>query len=106
MPVLVLVGDADQLPPVGPGNFLRDLIGSGCVPVIELTEIFRQVQQSDIVMNAHAINLGQMPTPSRKDGDFFMMRKENTADIMSTVVLCARSACRVIMAYLPARFRC
>lgn len=83
---LVLVGDADQLPPVGPGNFLRDLIGSGCVPVIELTEIFRQAQKSDIVMNAHAINLGEMPTPSGKDGDFFIMRKENTADIMSTVV--------------------
>ncbi|MDO4669655.1 MAG: AAA family ATPase, partial [Butyricicoccus pullicaecorum] len=83
---LVLVGDADQLPPVGPGNFLRDLIGSGCVPVIELTEIFRQAQKSDIVMNAHAINLGQMPTPSGKEGDFFIMRKENTADIMSTVV--------------------
>lgn len=83
---LVLVGDADQLPPVGPGNFLRDLIGSGCVPVIELTEIFRQAQKSAIVMNAHAINLGEMPTPSGKDGDFFIMRKENTADIMSTVV--------------------
>lgn len=83
---LVLVGDADQLPPVGPGNFLRDLIGSGCVPVIELTEIFRQAQKSDIVMNAHAINLGQMPTPSGKEGDFFIMRKENTTDIMSTVV--------------------
>lgn len=88
---LVLVGDADQLPPVGPGNFLRDLIGSGCVPVIELTEIFRQAQKSAIVMNAHAINLGEMPKPSGKDGDFFIMRKENTADIMSTVVgLCQK----------------
>ena len=83
---LVLVGDADQLPPVGPGNFLRDLIGSGCVPVIALTEIFRQAQQSDIVMNAHAINLGQMPAPSRKEGDFFVMKKDNAADIMATVV--------------------
>ena len=55
---LVLVGDADQLPPVGPGNFLRDLIGSGRVPVTQLTEIFRQAQESDIVMNAHAINEG------------------------------------------------
>ena len=83
---LVLVGDADQLPPVGPGNFLRDLIGSGCVPVIALTEIFRQAQQSDIVMNAHAINLGQMPAPSHKEGDFFVMKKDNAADIMATVV--------------------
>lgn len=83
---LVLVGDADQLPPVGPGNFLRDLIGSGRVPVIALTEIFRQAQQSAIVMNAHAINLGQMPTPSGKDGDFFVMKKDSPADIMATVV--------------------
>ena len=83
---LVLVGDADQLPPVGPGNFLRDLIGSGCVPVIALTEIFRQAQQSDIVMNAHAINLGQMPAPSHRDGDFFVMKKDSAADIMATVV--------------------
>lgn len=83
---LVLVGDADQLPPVGPGNFLRDLIGSGRVPVTQLTEIFRQAQQSDIVMNAHAINRGEMPHSSGKDGDFFIMRRSDPASVMQTVV--------------------
>lgn len=87
---LVLVGDPDQLPPVGPGNFLRDLIGSGKVPVIALTEIFRQAQQSDIVMNAHAINTGRMPVPSGRDGDFFIMKKDSPADVMATIV----SLCR------------
>ena len=87
---LVLVGDPDQLPPVGPGNFLRDLINSRRVPVIALTEIFRQAQQSDIVMNAHAINEGRAPKPSGKDGDFFIMKKESPADVMATIV----SLCR------------
>lgn len=87
---LVLVGDADQLPPVGPGNFLRDVIGSGKVPTIQLTEIFRQARESAIVMNAHAINEGRMPHPSGADGDFFIMRKSNPADIIETVAgLCA-----------------
>ena len=82
---LVLVGDADQLPPVGPGNFLRDMILSGKVPVTELTEIFRQAQKSDIVMNAHAINSGKMPVQSGKDGDFFIMRKADTESVIQTV---------------------
>ena len=82
---LVLVGDADQLPPVGPGNFLRDLITSGCVRVTQLTEIFRQAQKSDIVMNAHAINEGRMPVPSGKDGDFFLMKKADPAAVLQTV---------------------
>lgn len=82
---LVLVGDADQLPPVGPGNFLRDLITSGRVPVTQLTEIFRQAQQSDIVMNAHAINEGRLPVPSGKDGDFFIMKKSDPAAVLQTV---------------------
>lgn len=87
---LVLVGDADQLPPVGPGNFLRDLITSQRVPTIQLTEIFRQAQQSDIVMNAHAVNDGRMPVPSGADGDFFMMRRSDPAAVIETVAqLCA-----------------
>ena len=68
---LVLVGDADQLPPVGPGNFLRDLITSHRVPTIQLTEIFRQRQQSDIVMNAHAVNAGEMPRLIRRGRRLF-----------------------------------
>ena len=87
---LVLVGDADQLPPVGPGNFLRDLITSQRVPTIQLTEIFRQAQQSDIVMNAHAVNEGRMPVPSGADGDFFLMRRSDSAAVIETVAqLCA-----------------
>ena len=87
---LVLVGDADQLPPVGPGNFLRDIIGSHRVPTIGLTEIFRQAQQSDIVMNAHAVNAGQMPVPSCADGDFFWLKRTDPASVIETVAqLCA-----------------
>ena len=58
---LILVGDANQLPSVGPGNVFRDLIVSGAIPVIELTEIFRQAQESLIIVNAHRINRGEMP---------------------------------------------
>ena len=87
---LVLVGDVDQLPPVGPGNFLRDLIASQRVPTIRLDEIFRQAQQSDIVMNAHAVNAGEMPTPSRADGDFFWLKRSDPASVIETVAeLCA-----------------
>ena len=87
---LVLVGDADQLPPVGPGNFLRDIIASHRVPTIGLTEIFRQAQQSDIVMNAHAVNAGQMPVPSRADGDFFWLKRSDPTAVIETVTqLCA-----------------
>jgi len=68
---LVMVGDVDQLPSVGPGNVLRDIIESGTVPVIRLTEIFRQAEESMIVVNAHKINNGQYPTYNFKDGDFF-----------------------------------
>ena len=87
---LVLVGDADQLPPVGPGNFLRDMIGSHRVPTIELTEIFRQAQKSDIVMNAHAVNAGRMPVPSGADGDFFFLKRAEPSAVIETVAqLCA-----------------
>src|ERR671932_1866296 len=58
---LLLVGDADQLPSVGPGNVLRDLLRSEAIPSVRLTELFRQAQQSKIIVNAHRINAGQMP---------------------------------------------
>jgi ATP-dependent exoDNAse (exonuclease V) alpha subunit len=58
---LLLVGDVDQLPSVGPGQVLADIIVSGAVPVVRLTEIFRQAAESQIVVNAHRINQGQMP---------------------------------------------
>jgi len=88
---LVLVGDADQLPPVGPGNLLHDLIGSHRVPTIQLTDIFRQAQLSDIVMNAHSVNAGELPVSSDRNGDFFIMKRSDAASVIETVAeLCAR----------------
>lgn len=79
---LVLIGDADQLPPIGAGNFFADLLASD-LPQIRLTEIFRQAEKSRIVMNAHLINRGEMPVLSDKTGDFFFGSErsaESTAD--------------------------
>ena len=74
---LIMVGDIDQLPSVGAGNVLRDVIESGAFPVIRLTKIFRQAQSSRIIMNAHKINKGQMPDLSNgKDTDFFLLRRK------------------------------
>ncbi len=72
---LILVGDPDQLPPVGPGFPLSDMLRSGVLPVVQLTEIFRQAQQSLIVMNAHRVNQGQMPELKNVSSDFFFMRR-------------------------------
>ena len=72
---LILVGDSDQLPSVGPGNVLRDFIESDKVPQVRLTEIFRQAQQSLIVTNAHAIVQGRMPELHRHDNDFFFLKR-------------------------------
>jgi len=75
---LLLVGDADQLPTVGPGNVLRDLLRSGAIPSVVLTELFRQAQQSQIVVNAHRINAGQMPSLKREaGGDFYFIAEED-----------------------------
>ena len=75
---LILVGDIDQLPSVGPGNVLRDMIDSGAVPVVRLTRIFRQAQTSHIVMNAHRVNEGRMPDISDgKNSDFFFLENED-----------------------------
>ena len=70
---IVLVGDSNQLPAVGPGNILKDLIESEIVPCVMLTEIFRQAQQSQIVVNAHNINNGVAPVTAGKDSDFFFI---------------------------------
>lgn len=72
---LILVGDPDQLPPVGPGFPLNDMLRSAVLPVVQLTEIFRQAQQSLIVMNAHRVNQGQMPELKNVSSDFFFMRR-------------------------------
>ena len=73
---LILVGDADQLPSVGPGNVLNDMIGAGILPVVCLTEIFRQARQSLIVMNAHRVMSGEPMALDVVDNDFFFMRRE------------------------------
>ncbi len=83
---LVLVGDADQLPSVGPGNVLADVISSARVPVIRLTEIFRQAGASLITVNAHRINEGRMPQTSPTDaGDFFIIEREEPEKILETI---------------------
>ena len=82
---LILVGDPDQLPSVGPGNLFSDLIRSGVVPMIRLTEIFRQAQESLIVMNAHAINHGQLPNLSVKNKDFFFMKRRTSDAVVETI---------------------
>ena len=89
---LILVGDVDQLPSVGAGNVLRDMIDSDCFPVVRLTRIFRQAQTSRIIMNAHRINHGQMPDLSNgKHTDFFFMERETPEDAAATIVELVRT---------------
>ena len=94
---LVLVGDPDQLPSVGAGNILQDLIESGCIPVVHLSEIFRQAAESLIITNAHAIVAGEYPELDVRDKDFFFIADRDTAHIAATAAdLCVRR--------LPARY--
>lgn len=84
---LILVGDIDQLPSVGAGNVLRDVIDSECFPVVRLTRIFRQAQTSRIIMNAHKINAGQIPDISNgKDTDFFFLVQEDPEAAVKQIV--------------------
>ena len=83
---LILVGDENQLPSVGPGNVLRDIIRSGEFSVVELKKIFRQASESDIVVNAHKINRGEQVTLSNKSRDFFFLKRQD-ADIIIRVVI-------------------
>jgi len=87
---LILIGDADQLPSVGAGNVLRDLIASDRFATVRLNEIFRQAQQSLIVTNAHLVNRGEMPNLSVKDNDFFFLHRATDREIALTIAdLCA-----------------
>ena len=96
---LVLVGDIDQLPSVGAGNVLRDIIDSQKIPVVRLTRIFRQAQKSRIVMSAHAINQGRFPDMSNgRDTDFFFMKEEDPERVAATVV-------RLVKERLPRAYR-
>jgi exodeoxyribonuclease V alpha subunit len=88
---LILVGDVDQLPSVGPGKVLQDLIKSETVKTVKLKEIFRQAEESMIIVNAHKINNGEKPILNNKDKDFFFVTRNSPEDIVKTVVdLCVR----------------
>lgn len=83
---LILVGDENQLPSVGPGNVLRDLLGANCFPIVTLQKVFRQSSQSDIVMNAHKIHRGEHVSIDNKSKDFFLLKRYQ-ADVIISVVL-------------------
>lgn len=96
---LLLVGDVDQLPSVGPGSVLRDLIDSGVIPVVRLVEVFRQAAGSRIITNAHRINHGRLPEPytGSELTDFYFIERNEPADITSTVL-------EVVRNRIPTRF--
>lgn len=83
---LIIVGDVDQLPSVGPGNVLSDIIESGAAKVVKLKDIYRQAKESMIIVNAHRINNGEMPFLNQKDTDFYFLRTENKENIVDTII--------------------
>jgi len=82
---LICVGDADQLPSVGPGNVLKDMIRSQTIKVVHLTEIFRQAEESAIIMNAHKINQGEYPLLNEKEKDFFFIKRSVQDEVIETI---------------------
>jgi exodeoxyribonuclease V alpha subunit len=95
---LLIVGDVDQLPSVGPGQVLADIIGSGAIPVVRLTEVFRQAAQSQVIVNAHRVNRGQMPDLTAREGsDFFFVYAANPEEGV-------RKLLAVVRERIPARF--
>ncbi len=85
--ILVLVGDENQLPSVGPGNVLRDMIRSGSFSVVELTKIFRQASHSDIVVNAHKINRGEQIPLDNRSKDFFFLKRSEAAQVLKVLLV-------------------
>lgn len=98
---LILVGDSDQLPSVGPGNILGDLIDSEVIPVVRLNEIFRQAQQSLIVTNAHKIVNGQMPVLNKADKDFFFLQRNIKAEATEVIADLCQSRLPKAYGYSP-----
>jgi exodeoxyribonuclease V alpha subunit len=97
---VIFVGDVHQLPSVGPGNVLRDVISSGVVDVVELTEVFRQAQESDIITNAHKINCGEVPyleAPRDQLSDFYFIRQDEPDR-------CAAMIVDLVKNHIPRRF--
>ena len=90
---LLVVGDVDQLPSVGPGQVLADVIGSGAIPVVRLTEVFRQAAKSRIIVNAHRINQGQMPELDRpkEDSDFYFVHAEDPETAVGRIIELVRT---------------
>ena len=90
---LLIVGDIDQLPSVGPGQVLADIIGSGAVPVVRLTEVFRQAAASRIIINAHRINQGSMPdlSPPGTESDFYFVQADDPKTAVARIVELAKT---------------
>ncbi|MFT3983189.1 MAG: ATP-dependent RecD-like DNA helicase [Lachnospiraceae bacterium] len=84
---LVLVGDTNQLPSVGPGSVLKDMIASDCFPIVRLKKIFRQAEQSDIIVNAHKINNGEPIVLNNKSRDFFFLKRDDVNIIMKNIIV-------------------
>ncbi len=96
---IILVGDVDQLPSVSAGNVLKDIIDSDVIPVVKLTEIFRQAKESDIVTNAHKINIGEYPIFPKDSKDFFFVKRNNIDDVATTI-------CDLVLNRLPKFLNC
>ncbi|NLK21801.1 MAG: ATP-dependent RecD-like DNA helicase [Epulopiscium sp.] len=96
---LILVGDVDQLPSVGPGNVLRDMIYSETIKVVRLTEVFRQARESAIVMNAHRINKGEHPLLNEKEKDFFFIQRSIKDEVIETIQ-------QLVLKRIPAFAKC
>lgn len=87
---LILVGDVNQLPSVGPGNVLKDIIHSNCFPVVRLNRIFRQAAESDIILNAHRINAGEPVDTGKRSRDFLFIKRENAGNIVGASITLVR----------------
>ena len=106
---LVIVGDIDQLPSVGPGQVLADIIGSGAIPVVRLTEVFRQAAASRIIVNAHRINQGLMPDLARPagDSDFYFAPADDPETAVSRILELVKTHSQAASASIPsATSRC
>jgi len=100
---LVLVGDVNQLPSVGPGNVLKDIISCGMIKTVRLTEIFRRTDESMITINAHRINSGEYPCLNEKGSDFFFISRRDAGSIIKTVVDLCRERLPKTYGYDPLR---